>query len=149
MRKILYIIVLLGLIAVPAERSDVGNLLPIEVISIYKDAHGVQIQTDTGNVGSGADLEDAYHNLKESASRDVYLDTADYLILSGGAKELTPLLTQYLKKGIKVCQVEGQLQIMEAAPYLLTHSPEIRLQDVNKESELQTLRQTEAGFVLE
>lgn len=149
MRKILYIIVLLGLIAVPAERSDIGNLLPIEVISIYKDEQGIQIQTDTGNVGSGVDLEEAYHNLKESASGDIYLDTADYLILMGNARELTPLLTVYLKESVRVCQGEGQLQITEVAPYLSTHSPEIRLRDMNTKSELQILRQTEAGFLLE
>ena len=149
MRTLLYIVILGVLIAVPAERSDVGNLLPVEVILIDKDDQGIKIQTDTGNAGAGDDLEAAYQNLRERAPADIYLDTANYLILSGEAQELAPQLSAYLKAHVKVCIGEGELDVTEVAAYLATHTPDTHLCELNKEAEIQVLTQAENGFSLE
>ena len=147
-RYILYIVVLLAMLAVPAQRNDVGRLLPVEVIAVYQDVGGVRIETDTGNVGTGRDLESAYRNLKGTAAGEIFLDTADYLILYGEAKQLSEKLREYLKLGIRVCAGEGEIDLVEASEYLSVHIPNMRLKDENIASRLAVLTRKETGYCL-
>ncbi|MBP3672496.1 MAG: hypothetical protein J6J18_01560 [Oscillospiraceae bacterium] len=147
-RYILYIVVLLALLAVSAEGNDVGRLLPVEVISVYKEEGTVKIETDTGNMGAGEDFEAAYQNLRSNASAEIFLDTADYLILYGDAQGQIEQLRVYLKPGIKVCTGVGEMDLVSAAEYLSIHTPDKRLKDVNRDSDLVILTQTGAGFCI-
>lgn len=147
-RAVLYIRVILALAAVPAEKADIGRLLPTELISVnYRDGW-VEIQTDTGNVGLGKDLRQAYENLKESASSEIFLDTADYLILMGESWQPDDL-KQYLKPDIWVCTGEEGIDPAEAAMYLSIHKPKTRLEDSGSGEKMEHLVQTDTGFALQ
>lgn len=148
-KYILYIGILAALLAVPAEKSDVGRLLPVEAISIYKGEGTVRIETDTGNVGTGEDLEMAYQDLCRSAPAEIFLDTADYLILRGEGAELIEQLRWYLKPGIRVCGSGETVDLASAAEYLSIHVPGKRLKDIHTGTGLEVLTQTETGFWLE
>ena len=147
-RCILYIVILLAMLMIPAEGSDVGRLLPVEVFAVDQRAGTVRIETDTGNVGTGSDLEAAYQDLCQSASAEIFLNTADNLILSGDAAQLVGQLRQYLKPNIRVCRSEGGIDLAEVGEYLSIHVPDYCLKDIDKVTEMVILTQTEKGFCL-
>lgn len=148
MRRLLYIIVVLVLLAVPVRRSDVGSLLPVEAVMVDYKRGKVTITTDTGNVGAGEDLQQAYLDLKENASKQIYLDTADYLILEGDAIQLAEELGDYLKPGIRVCESNGKIDAEEAVQYLAAHTPACRLRDLLDGANTEILSKTSRGFQL-
>lgn len=145
-RRLLYALVLLGMLAVPTEGIDVGRLLPVEVIHVYKAGDLVRLQTDTGNTGVGMDFETAYRALKHQASAEVFLDTADYVILTGEAANLKEEMLKYLDPGIRVCAGEGDLDVEAVAAYLSIHRPDMSLAELGTQRECPVLTQTEAGF---
>lgn len=147
-RMVLYIIVLLALMAFPAERTNVGRLLPVEAVRVSQSVGHVEIETDTGNIGVGENLEEAYLDLKERASGEIFLDTADYLILSGAEDRILGELNRYIKERIRVCRAEGSLDLEAAAQYLAVHRLQYRLKDIISVAETELLTQMESGFCL-
>ena len=145
MRRLLYIIVLVALLAVPVRRADVGNILPIELVMVYTKGNGVEIRTDTGNWGIGRNLEEAAKNMKDSASDELFLHTAQYLILSGEGISAEALRGMF-KSDIYVCRGNREIDLMEAVEYLSEHDPEYRLKDVKQGIILPEIRKTANGY---
>jgi hypothetical protein len=56
-------------------------------VGVYKTGNWYQIETDTGNKGYGATVMQALRNMKETASGIIYLDTADYMILTSDTEK--------------------------------------------------------------
>lgn len=108
--------------------TDISRLDPVEVIRVTVE-DGVTIETDTGAVGIGSDLENAVADLHASSPKTVFLDTAQYLILSGDWERYLPALTDLLRPACRVCVGQGEMDLSEAAAYLDTHSSETRLID--------------------
>lgn len=146
-RKLGYLIVIGAMLLVPAEGIDVGRLQPVEVVSILEREEGIRIQTDTGNVGRGMDLKEAYEDMKTAASGEVFLDTAEYLILEGEITDKEMLL-RYFRPKTRVCKAAGEIDMEKAAQYLAVHKPEKCLKDINTGDELQELQQKGPGFSL-
>lgn len=119
--------------------TDISGLDPVELVRVTV-SDGVTIETDTGAVGVGSDLEEAVADLHASSPKTVFLDTAQYLLLSGGAEDLLPQLYELLRPACRVCIGQGEMDLTEAAAYLNTHSPKTRLLDWGAgEYRLQTL----------
>lgn len=119
----------LAVAALSGQRSagtDVGHLQPIQVVRVTR-AEKIVIDTDTGELGMGQTLPDAFENLGNTAPGQVFLDTAEYLILAPDCVALLPELNRYLRPSCRVCLEEGGADIAKAGAYLEAHPPSVTL----------------------
>ncbi|MBQ3215530.1 MAG: hypothetical protein IJB11_05360 [Oscillospiraceae bacterium] len=105
---------------------DVARLQPMEVLAVTMEDDGVRIETDTGDAGRGANLEAAIDNLKSTTSGEIFLDTAEYLLIAG-CEPLLPELAAHLRPSCQVCLVEGEVELESVAQFLKIHQPELTL----------------------
>ena len=52
-RWIFFAAALVAVVLMPARTKDVGELMPLELLSIYKNNNQFHVETDTGEVGVG------------------------------------------------------------------------------------------------
>ncbi len=102
MRMIAYAVILALLFLAPVKRLDVAKLQPVQTVAIYTEPGAVVLETDTHNVGRGASVAEAIANLEETTPGVIYLDTAEYLLISKDAEAYVDALREYLKPGVKV-----------------------------------------------
>ena len=128
MRGILYIVIIALLFLAPVQRVDVAKLLPIRAVALYRVDEDLVLETDSGHKGSGEDAVRALQELKEDTPAVVYLDTAEYLLVSEQAQSYVEALRAYLKPTLKVCVCDAEDQVKEAAEYLDVHGnlPELK-----------------------
>ena len=107
--------------------SDVGKLQPVQVVRVSSDAGAVQIETDTGDFGSGISLKEALEDLEKTSSAEVFLDTADYLIVTKECKGLLSALTRELRPSCAVCVEDGKTDMEQVAAFLEYHKPKVTL----------------------
>lgn len=133
MNKWLWALLALGaLLWNPAEPRDVGKLIPVELVQLSRDWDGVTVRTDTGNGGRGENLEEAMVDLKQKASGEIFLETAEYVLLTGDQEAFIPELKHYFRPGTQVYEAPYLEDLEEAAAYLGQHrreSPLFRLQN--------------------
>ena len=139
-RSLICIAVLVLSLLVPEYRTDVGKLIPVNLIYIYEE-EGVVLETDTGNEGRGDTLEEAIRDLKETASGEIFLDTADYLLTE--SEDLALIMTEYLNGSVRVCITEESLDLEQAAEYLQVHRPKGKLKTAKEEGIREQLTETE------
>lgn len=109
--------------------TDVARLRPVELISVSREEAQVLVETDTGDSGRGRTLELALEDLHDSTPGEMFLETAEYLLITPDARSLLPELTKTLRPSCKVCLAEGPVDMEKAAAYLSVHEPELTLQD--------------------
>lgn len=117
-RSLLYIAITLAVLAIPMERTDVADLRPVQTVALYKTADGYCLETDTGDIGAGKTVDAAYRDLIDSTPGIIYLDTADYLLISRNAGGAVEELRKYLKKGVRICAVLGQGDLSDVSKFL-------------------------------
>lgn len=128
MKRIVIYIALLGAsLLLPLKGEDVGKLLPVELVQLYKDGNTVIIATDTGDFGRGETVEAALENLKTTTAGLIFLDTADYLLISEDGMSEAAELKGYLKPTVRICRTEEKIDLLEAAEYLSIHKPTTRI----------------------
>jgi len=120
-RLVIYVGVLVALFFAPVERADIGKLHPVEVVHVYKEEGNVVIQTDSQDMGIGESLEEAFADLKETTPGVIYLDTAEYLLISPDAVDTVDGLREILKKDVQLCYAEKGVDLTEAARFLPAH----------------------------
>lgn len=121
-RHIIYVILIAGVLFAPVNRVDVGALQPVEVISVYHNKGQVIVETDTGDMGQGKELEAALVDLMATSSAVVYLDTAEYLLIDSGTDEEISILKERLKGSTKVAMIMGHLDLKDVDSYLKAHN---------------------------
>lgn len=129
MRKVLYAIILVSLLFVPLERANVAKLLPIEAVAVYMEDEQIVLETDAGYKGTGNTALEALTALKKHTPKVVYLDTAEYLLVSGEATGEVQQLRPYLKSSVRVCVCEAGGRVKDAAEYLRVHAKLPKLRD--------------------
>ncbi len=132
MRKILWLLALMLTAAYGSglfEASDVAKLQPVELIRISWLGNDILVEMDTGEQGHGATLAEAFADLKEKTTGDIFLDTADQVLLTRETEELIPELLEFLRPACRVCLEDGSADLEKAAAFLDTHQPEITLMD--------------------
>lgn len=138
-----YLLFLTGFLlwkTVPSTASDVGKLLPVELLYIDKEGETVVIQTDNELEGHGRTWEEAYRNLEGSASGEVFLDTANTLLVTERTEELIPALLEVLRPSCGVGRFSGGGDLKQTASYLRAHRVQTTiLEYVNGETDLQQL----------
>ncbi len=147
-RWILIAAAALVLLLFPVEKSDISELIPVELLYVYLDGDRTCVEADTGDIGVGEDLEAAFQDMKGAASGGIFLDTADYVIVTEETRSLLPQLTRYLRPAAEVCLGIGA--DAQAASFLKAHKPGITLKDLRAgEGELPVLRRTGERYALE
>lgn len=116
-------VVVVMVLFAPFQGKTLARLEPAEVLYVTADKQSVSIETDTGSQGSGRTLQEAMNDMNKTASAEVFLDTADYLILSAEALSFLDELGQYLRPGCRVCAAFTDVDPKEAAVYLAAHQP--------------------------
>lgn len=148
MKWLIYLLLLAGAAILPGEATDVGKLIPVEVIAVSEDAGTIYIETDTGDKGKGSTFAKAISDMENSASGVIYLDTAEYLILEEGLEPIADSLRRYLKDDVKLCCGAQGIRLEGIAEYLTIHKPEVRLCEVGNGTEIQVIREDNGRFIL-
>lgn len=118
MRILLYIVILLLLFMAPVQRLDVAQLEPVQTVAVSVQSGQVMIETDTGQQGSGETVADAVDKLEKATPGVIYLDTAQYLLITEDALFCAEELRPYLRSSTKVCLWDGKSSVNGAALYL-------------------------------
>lgn len=122
---------------------DVGKLRPAELVSIILEEGSVTLSTDTGDSGRGATLAEAVSDLQEGASAAVFLETADYLVITGKTGDWEGFCA-YFRPAARVCAAAGAFEPQEAAMWLRQNPPKTTLGQLRVEnSSLETLEMEE------
>lgn len=124
-----WLCLLLALIALgilprlPHPARDVAKLDPVRTVWITMDGGMVRIETDTGDRGTGADLPEAAAALKAGARREIFLETAEFLILDPSVP-ITEAMFTLLRPNCSVVFSGREPDLKNAADYLSVHEPQ-------------------------
>lgn len=149
-RYLLWIVgLLLALLLSPVKGADVGRLQPIELLQVVRKGDQIVLTTDTGDVGRGPTLSTAWKNLKETTPGAVFLDTADYLLVTTDTEDLVSQLGELLRPSTLVCMVEQEVDAKAAAQWLSAHTPGVPLRAVRYMGRIPPkIRDTEGRFAI-
>lgn len=129
MKKWLYPAVFLAaaiLSRLPHPAVDIARLDPVRAIYLYMDGAAMTIETDSGDSGTGADLEAAYAALRANADREIFLDTVEFLVLDPDVP-ITEAFYELLRPTTQVIFSNGKPDLETISDYLTIHPPEITL----------------------
>lgn len=121
MRKIFYVAILALTCLAPVKPLDVAELLPVEAVAVYKDGNQIVLETDNQNIGRGETVKQALEDLKEKTPAVIYLDTAEYLLVSEDAVPMLVEMSEFLKPAVKVSKCDARGHVKEASQYLRVH----------------------------
>lgn len=138
---------LLAVLTLSREKGDVGELIPVELVSVYRAEDQICLETDTRDRGAGKDLEAALGDLEASAQGKIFLETADYLLITKEVYPLLPQLREILRPSAEICLNQGG--DAQAAAFLAAHKPGVTLNDTRKGwARLPVLTRTEERYHL-
>lgn len=130
MKKWLYPAAALAAIALlsrlPHPSRDIAKLEPVQAVYLYMEAGQLHIETDTGDHGSGRDLTEATDDMKESSDGEIFLETAEFLILDPQVP-ITPDFYELLRPDCRVFFTSEKPDLPAAAKYLSLHTPKTTL----------------------
>ena len=84
------------------------------------------IETDSGDSGSGSNLESAYAALRNNAHREIFPDTAEFLILDPDVP-ITEAFYELLRPTTQVVFSNEKPDLETISDYLTIHPPETPL----------------------
>lgn len=108
-------------------RTDVGKLQPVQVIQVTKERGVLTVVTDTGENGTGKNLSEAIDALKATASGQIFMDTAEYLLIGRNCTAALEQAEEILRPGTRVCAVDGEVDMEKVSSFLSVHKPELTL----------------------
>jgi len=130
MKKWLYPAAILAAIGIlsrlPHPAKDITALKPVRAVHLYLEAGKLAIETDTGDSGSGATLTDAYGDMKSKADGEIFLDTAEFLILSPDVP-ITADFYEIFRPTCKLVIFNTQPDLETISDYLAIHTPKTTL----------------------
>ncbi len=146
-RWIVYIAVVILFTVTPFRGTDIAKLAPVEVVWLTEKGGQVYLQTDTGDMGRGADVREALEDMKGAAPGSVFLETADYLIVEQGREVLLEQTYDVLRPSCMVCTAEKMPDMEAAAAFLAAHEPQTTLRQRQVEGRsLSMLKEQEGRF---
>ena len=110
----------------PHPARDVARLEPVQAVYIYQKNGTLCIETDTGAAGSGNTLTEAAEDLKASASGEIFLDTAEFLLIDPEVT-ITADFHTLLRPTCGVTFTHATPDLQAAADYLTIHQPSVTL----------------------
>lgn len=152
MRRWYIYIVLYAIVGVfglsPFRGNDIATLSPVEVVWVEGQPGSIRMETDSGEVGIGATVEDALDGMKATAATKVFLDTADYIIVKKGCEDILSELTDILRPSCAVCVAERMPDLEKAAEFLTVHEPSVKMKTLCKSELLPALQEEKGRMVL-
>lgn len=136
MKRILYVIIIGLSFLAPLERADIAKLEPVEAVGLLKTDGQISIITDTGAQGTGRNAEEALHDLILNTAGIIYLDTAEYLLVSESAVGEIELIRDDLKGSVKLCRWDGNGELKDAVKYFSVHGDFPQLHEWDEQVEL-------------
>lgn len=131
MKKFLFFalaLVLLGLTGyMPFGGTDVGKLHPVEALFVGVSEDTINIITDTGVTGTGSTLEEAIADLHMRATGKVFLETANYLLLSPQVQLDAAAFWDFLRPACQIYRCSSAEGLHNVAKYLESHPSQITL----------------------
>lgn len=137
-RTVLYALILAALLFAPLERTEIANLEPVQGVWMYVEDGKIVLETDTEDKGIGATAEEALRNMKQQSAGIIYLDTAQYLLVTE-AEDQIPMLKPYLKGAVRLCRWSGKGKLSEAVEYADAHAMGLKLRDWKTDVKLPNL----------
>ena len=110
----------------PHPAVDIARLEPVRSIYIDIDGETLTIETDDRFSGTGLDLREAYQDLTANADREIFLDTAEFLILDPDVP-ITAEFYELLRPTTKVVWSADRPDLETISEYLTIHPPEMTL----------------------
>ena len=110
----------------PHPARDVARLEPVQAVYIYQKNGTLCIESDTGAAGSGNTLTEAAADLKASASGEIFLDTAEFLLIDPEVT-ITADFHTLLRPTCGVTFTHATPDLQAAADYLTIHQPFVTL----------------------
>ena len=107
--------------------TDIARREPVQVLGVETSAGNVVLRTDTGQYGTGESLAAAVADMKKTAGGEIFLDTAEYLLVTPSAQKWLSELTELLRPACQVCLDSGVTDLGAAADYLTIHEPGVTL----------------------
>lgn len=147
-KTIIYGILLTAALLIPNEATDLEKMKPVEAVLVRMEDDLIIIETDTEDVGIGATVAQAMRNLEETTAGTIFLDTADYLLVTEGAEQQILEMAQYLKKSVRICYAEEQIDIVDAVEFLRAHRPEIKLRQWKDGAEIEVLKEENGRLIM-
>ena len=110
----------------PHPARDIADLKPVRAVYIHMEGRNFHVQTDTGDSGAGADLTEACADLRSKADGEIFLDTAEFLILAPEVP-ITGEIFALLRPDCRVTFTDAPPDLEKAAAYLSQHQPKLTL----------------------
>ena len=130
MKKWLIFLAVLTAVAILSRRPhparDVARLEPVQAVYIHQKNGTLCIETDTGAAGSGNTLTEAAADLKASASGEIFLDTAEFLLIDPEVT-ITADFHTLLRPTCGVTFTTAPPDLQATADYLTIHQPFVTL----------------------
>lgn len=125
-----YLAAVVAAILLPrGQEMDIGKLQPVELIHIYKESNVIVVRTDTGDLGIGSTLDQAFGNMKQTSVGEIFLETVDYVLLSEEMKDKMPELEQTLRPAAHILVASARINPEDARAYLNAHPTKVTLKD--------------------
>ncbi len=109
----------------PFRGTDVGKLHPVEVLVVSVSNNGIVIETDTQLRGTGETLVAAIEDINLTSAGEIFLDTANYVLVSSESKPLLAELYNYLRPACQVYEFSGRGKWDNVAKYLESHPSDL------------------------
>lgn len=110
----------------PHPARDIADLKPVRAVYIHMEGRTLHIETDTGDSGAGGDLSEAHEALRAEADGEIFLDTAEFLILDPKVP-VTEVFYSLLRPDCRVTFTDMPPDLEKAAAYLSQHLPKLTL----------------------
>lgn len=125
MKRFLILVLTIGAVWLAPRLStpamDVGKLEPVEAVHLTALDGLLHVQTDSGSVGQGKTLAEAVADLQNGASAQVFLGSADKLLVTGGMEEYWLEIFEEFRPACQVCLAAENVDLAQAAEYLEIH----------------------------
>lgn len=120
------------LLRLPHPARDIARLEPVRAVYLYMEQGLTTIETDTDTTGTGPDLESAYAALRNKAHREIFLDTAQFLILDPDVPITEPVF-EIFRPDCKVVITDSRADLKKSSDYLSQHPPKRNLAQIRAE----------------
>lgn len=129
---------------------DVAALEPVELLYVVSQNGMYYLATDTGQQGSGKTVQLAISDLKRRSSGEIFLHTAQYLLISRSAWEAVERFSQHLRPDCSIIIAVGQPDMEAVSGFLRTHKPGFTLNDLRAgDTDVPFLYSDGGGMLLE
>lgn len=129
----------LAVLLAPSGETEIADLRPVELLSVYQEEGQLCVETDTGDLGKGVDLQTALKDLKATTPGEIFLETADYVMVTAETKAYLPELKKILRPATEIVQMQDRIEVSAAAEFLSVHRPGLSMKDYRSESMLPML----------